>query len=640
MRLIAIIFLALGLFGATMFAQEVKTSKSQKAIRFYQAGMSEYRMGEYLEAEELLLKAIKADTNFQEAYFVIAELYWDAKNYEQAIKMYNKALVINPEFYPQGYVNKGDLELRSGLYDEALDSYENYLALELDKPKKIKEVKRRIDYVSFSIEAKNNPVDFEPIRLSDAINTDDDEYWPALSADAHTLVFTRLVGSGGGMRIQEDFYISSYDSVKNDWAWAKDAGTPLNTYDNEGAQTISANGKIMVYTVCNRKGIIGRCDLYISVKSGDQWSEPVNMGMPVNTKYKETQPSLSSDGRTLYFVSDRPGGLGRHDIWVTSQGISGRWSEPVSLGDSVNTPGFESSPFIHHDNNTLYFSSSYHLGLGGFDLFYSRRNKDGQWGKVKNLGYPINTHRDEIGLIIDAKGKTAYYASDIQKKTRKDIYKFELYEEARPAEVSYLKGKVFDGRTRKALKAEFELYDLKNGTLIARSLSDIRNGEFLICLPTDRNYMLNVSKEGYLFYSENFSLEGVHQLEKPFYKDIPLKEIVVGKSIVLRNVFFETDDYKLKSESKTELDKVVKFMLENPERRVEISGHTDNIGSEAYNLELSKQRAQSVIDYLNSQGVIKERLESVGYGFSKPIATNESEIGRSQNRRTELKIIE
>ena len=629
----------IGLLPFNLYAQKKYTTELQKAIKFYEAGKNQYRSRNFIEAEEILLKAIKADINFQEPYLVIAELFWDQKRYEEAIVMYNTGLSIDSSFYPYGYSNKAKLEIKVGKYDDALLSFQKYISLEKENTKKIKEAKRGIKQVEFAINALKNPVEFNPIKLSSAVNSADDEYWPSLSADAQTLIYTRLVGSHAGLQIQEDFFVSTYDSVTG-WTEALDVGAPLNTYDNEGAQTISANGKFMVYTVCNRKGVIGRCDLYFSEKLGNIWSEPQNMGEPINTTYKETQPSLSSDGRTLYFISDRSGGYGKHDIWTSHKDINDKWTKPVNLGELINSGGFESSPFIHHDNNTLYFSSNYHMGMGGFDLFYSRRNSKGEWGKPVNIGYPINTHRDEIGLIITAKGDNAYYSSNIESETGKDIYQFELYKEARPAEVSYMKGKVYNGRTRKALKASFELYDLADGRLITKSFSDYRNGEFLICIPTNRNYMLNVSKEGYLFYSENFSLEGVYHLDEPFYKNIPLKDILAGKSIVLRNVFFEIDDFELKPESIHELDMVVKLLMENPGLKVEISGHTDNQGSEEHNNQLSENRAQSVVNYLVSQGVESERLLAKGYGFSKPIESNDTPTGRANNRRTELKVLD
>jgi hypothetical protein len=634
---IYLVFVLIILISTGTFAQRTYTTTSKRAISFYEEGKKQYRL-KYMEpAEELLLKAIKTDESFLEPYMVIAELYWETKQYEKAIEMYNTGISINPEFYPTAYSNKGQLEMRIGWYVQARESFGQYLVFNPQSTKRIKEAKRGIQQAEFALKAMENPVPYDPIRLSAAINSEDDEYWPTLSADARTLVFTRLVGSKEGVDVQEDFYVSKFDSDR--WLPAQDVGQPLNTYDNEGAQTISANGKFMVYTVCNRPGVIGRCDLFYSEKFGNEWSEPKNMGEPINTPHKETQPTLSSDGRTLYFACDKPGGYGKLDLYVSRMGPDGIWSKPENLGDSINTVGYESSPFIHHDNNTLYFSSNYHLGFGGFDIFYARKNVNGKWGTPVNIGYPINTHRDEIGLIINAKGNMAYFSSDIFKNTGKDIYQFELYEKARPAEVSYLHGKVFNARNRQALKANFELYNLSDGSLVTKSFSDYRNGEFLVCLPTNNNYMLNVSREGYLFYSENFSLEGVFHIEEPFHKDIPLRELLKGNTIILKNVFFETADYTLKPESETELDKIVKFLSENPELKIEISGHTDNEGGETYNLQLSKQRAESVVQYLQSKGVQDGRMVSKGYGYTQPVETNDTPEGRAQNRRTELKVL-
>ncbi len=620
------------------YSQKTYTTDSQKAIKLYEAGKSAYRYRDFDKGIEYLQKAINVDNSFQEPYMVLAELYWDKEDYDKAIDIYNKGLIIDPSFYPTGYSNKAKLEIKTGKYNEAKASFEQFLSLGPTNKKYIDEAEKGIAQADWALKAMEQPVDFEPIRLPETVNSIDDEYWPTLSADGKTLIITRLLGIRTDQKLQEDFYISNYDSLSG-WQKAIDAGDVLNTNDNEGAQSISANGRTMVYTVCNRPGIIGRCDLFISEKFGDTWSEPQNMGNPINTKYKETQPSLSSDGRTLYFVSDRPGGFGKLDIWMSTQDVNGRWGTPVNLGDKINTPDFESSPFIHHDNKTLYFSSNGHIGMGGFDLFIARKDENGKWSNPENLGYPINTFKDEIGLIVDAKGDRAYFSSNVSDSTGKDIYQFELYKEVRPNMVSYLQGKVYDGSNHKALKASFELYDLKDGSLIAQSFSDIRNGEFLICLPTNRNYMLNVSHPDYLFYSENFSLEGVFELDHPFYKKIPLHKITKGSSVVLKNIFYETDSFDLQPESFPELEKVVAFLNNNSSVRIEISGHTDNQGSVDYNLNLSQKRAQAVVDYLISKGIEANRLVSKGYGFSKPIESNDTPEGMAKNRRTEMVIL-
>jgi outer membrane protein OmpA-like peptidoglycan-associated protein len=625
--------------SVNIFSQQPYKTESKKAIEFYKDGLAGYNSQNYVFAEQDLKEAIKIDKNFQNAYFVLAEVYWDWGKYPLAIEYYAEGLKIDSTFYPRGYLNKGKLEMKTGLYVDAIKSFKTYLLVEPNNPKYKSQALQGIKQARFASYAVEHPVDFNPINLGPNVNSQFDEYWPSLSADGQTLVITRKVPSynvGMGNQLQEDFYISKFEDGV--WKPMKNAGSPLNTPSNEGAQSISADGKMMVYTVCDKMGVIGRCDIYYSVRQGEMWSTPKNMGPPVNTASKETQPSLSADGRTIYFASDRPGGKGGSDIWVSTMNEDSTWQVPVNLGDSINTDKNEMSPFIHQDNNTLYFASESHPGMGGFDLFISRRDDNGNFTQVKNMGYPINTQADEFGLIVNSKGDKAYYSSDINKEYGKDIFQFDLYSEARPMEVSYLKGQVFDEKSRERLKAKFELYNLNDGKLVSRSESDERTGEFLICLPTNIDYMLNVERKGYLFYSDNFALKGVFHLEEPFLKNIPLKRIETGGSIVLKNIFYATDSYILLPESKYELDKVVKFLNTNTQIKVEISGHTDNIGTESYNQLLSENRAKSVVQYLTSQGIIIERLSYKGYGFMIPVDSNDTPEGRAKNRRTELKI--
>lgn len=622
-----------------VFSQADLSTRSKKAIKAYQEANHAYSLMNYPQAIDLLKEAIHDDSEFIEAYLVLAEVYMSSRQEKLAIDTYLKGLPINPERYTTGYINLAKLQFGQGEYAGAKKSYEQYLQLKDTKEKYISQAHDGITRCNFAIWLVNHPVPFHPVNLGPNVNTRADEYWPSLSADEQTLVITRKVpGDPAFGGIQEDFFISQV--ADSTWGQMKNAGYPLNTQGNEGAQSISANGRFMVFTACNRSDGYGRCDLYYSEKTGSRWSLPKNLGAPVNTAHKETQPSLSADGRVLYFASDRPGGKGDLDLWVTRKDEKGNWSEPENLGDTINTPGDEMAPFIHQDNQTLYFASDYHLGLGGFDIFISRRDTTGKWGKPENLGYPINTWRDEFGLIVNAEGNKAYYASDMNPEDGEDIYMFLLPENMRPEVVSYMKGKVMDAETHAYLKAKIELIDLESGNMINELTSDGITGEFLVCIPPDKDYLLNVSCEGYLFYSEHFALKGVHEETKPYLKNIELKPIKVGESIVLNNIFFDTDSYKLKKESKIELDKVIRFLTDNPAVKIKISGHTDNVGTSEYNLQLSKERAKAVVDYLIENSVAPDRLKYDGYGYSKPVADNATEEGRAQNRRTELEVIE
>jgi flagellar motor protein MotB len=280
------------------------------------------------------------------------------------------------------------------------------------------------------------------------------------------------------------------------------------------------------------------------------------------------------------------------------------------------------------------------MGMGGADLFYCRKDRDGRWGTAKNMGYPINTCADEYALLLNAQGDMAYISSDkLGGSGKMDIYRFELYQEARPNPVTYFRGVVFNKETRQLLRADFELSDLSIGKTIARSVSDSLTGDFMLILPTDNDYALSVSKPGYLFYSDHFSLTGVHSVTDPFIRNIPLQEVRVGERVVLRNIFFDTDKYDIRPESEIELGRLIRLLQENPGIRIELSGHTDNVGTREHNEALSLNRAMAVCDYLLGRGIAKERISYAGYGFSKPIDTNETEAGRSNNRRTEFKII-
>lgn len=621
--------------------KKVYSSSNKKAVGMYEKGMQCMYRSDLPGAENHFKQAANADPKFAEPNIMLGEMYEDRHLDSVACIYYNAAVKADPTFYTMAWFRIGELELRQQHYDAAVEAYKQFLALDKKNMNKHAEVEKKMNTVAFRQYAYANPVPFNPQNMGVAVNSANDEYLPALTADGQTLVFTRRFPRTGkttaNSPLEEDFYVS----VKKNGEWTKAVrmSEPVNTYDNEGAQCISQDGRMMIFTGCNRKDGAGRCDLYICHREGDKWSKPENLGMPVNTAAWEAQPTFSVDGKTLYFVSNRKGGLGGMDIW-TSELVDGEWSEPKNLGAPVNTPGDEKTPFIHFDDHSLYFASDGHVGMGGLDLFMSKLQDDGTWSEPVNVGYPINTEGDESNMIVSADGRTAIYSSDqLGGYGKEDLYMFELPEAVRPQATTYIKGIVYDKKSKQRLSADFIIVDLTTKSEVVSASSDPVDGSFLLTMPGLHQYALSVTKEGYLFYSRNFEMTAA-SLDDPFLLEIPLEPIEVGSSITLRNVFFESAKWDLKEESTVELDKLVMLMKENPRMKVLLEGHTDDVGSDAANQKLSENRAKAVYDYLLKNGVDAVRLQYKGYGESKPIADNTTEDGRAQNRRTVFTVME
>ena len=621
-------------------SQALHTS-SNKALKIYKEGVSAYDYLDYYKAENDFKEALSIDKNFYEAHMMLGDLLAKESKYKEASENYEAAIKIDSLFFKPVFFNLANAEMMSGNYSNALIHFNVYQAQEGMSAKNKIAAAKSIKSCEFAVNAMKNPVPFNPVSVGSGINTNDDEYWPSITADGQTLMFTRQpnISNNPDFKgvVQEDFYISYF--VNNVWQKAFNAGAPLNTIQNEGAQTLSSDGSYMYFTACNRPDGLGNCDLYFSAFNNGKWSEPYNLGAPVNTNHWESTPSISADGKTLFFSSSRPGGYGGKDIWLTRLNDKNKWTEPVNLGSVINTEGDEMSPFIHFDGKTLYFASDGRVGMGGFDLFVSRMKDDSTWTEPQNLGYPINTFNDEMGLIIESGGQKAYYSSVRDKSRGKDIFSFNLYEAVRPNPVSYIKGKVYDKMTGRLLKAEYELINLSTGKIIIKNVTD-DTGNFLVCLPSGYNYGINVSKPGYLFYSENFMLEGIHTASKPYIKKIVLNPAIVGEKMQLSNVFYEIDSWQLKKESITELDNLVSLLSENSNLVMEIGGYTDSTGSEQYNMALSEKRALSVVNYLIKRGISSDRLKFKGYGNTSPLGDNVTSEGRKLNRRTEAKIVE
>ncbi|NML22698.1 OmpA family protein [Pseudoflavitalea sp. G-6-1-2] len=616
------------------YAQYDPDKVNKKVVAIYDEALSIAHTGNYPKALTQLEGAVAKAPGFLDAWLSIAGIHGEMKHYKEAIAAYEKAKSIDNNYF-RDYNLPYSINLAGqGDFQKAVAAVDDFLGIpNLNEKSKMVAQFRKKSY-QFAIDyAQQKPLGayrFEPSNLGDSINSKDSEYYPTITIDGKELIFTRRING-----INEDFFGASRNS--NGWHKANPLNGNINTQSNEGAQNISQDGQWLIFTGCNFPGGAGSCDLYISYLTSNGWSEPESLGPRINTEAWESAPSLSPDKKELYFASNRAGGFGGSDLYVSRLLPNGRWGEPENLGAEINTPGEESCPFIHADNQTLYFTSNGHLGYGGDDLFISKKQPKGGWSKAVNLGYPINTIENEGSLVVSADGKTAWYASDrSDSKGGLDIYTFELRSDIRPARTLWVKGKVYDIKTQKGLPSSVELTDLASQEVLSKVQTD-ETGHYLVTLPVGKDYAFNVNRKGYLFYSENFSLS--NNTDSVFNIDIPLQPLEANATMVLRNVFFDVNRYDLKPESTSELDKLVVLLRDNPTIRIQLSGHTDNVGKAEDNLVLSNNRAQAVVKYLVAHGIEQQRLAFKGYGATQPVAENTTEEGRAKNRRTELKVI-
>lgn len=628
-----VLFLTMPFVLSAQSYDPVKVNK--KAAALYEKAMLKAQEDDFKGGISLLKEAVKIDPRFMDGYLSIAGMYSEMKDYKGAIENYEKARAID-SLYFKDYNLPYSINLAgSGEFARAQDAIGGFLSIaNLNEQSRNAGLFRQKSYqfaVEYGKQKHLTEYKFEPQNMGDSINSTVSEYYPTLTIDGGELIITRRV-----KHYNEDFFGSSL--VDGKWSKAMPLSGDINTDANEGAQNISQDGQWLIFTGCNFPRGYGSCDLYISYLTNDGWSAPQNMGPKINGEGWESAPSLSPDKRDLYFASKRNDGYGGSDIYVSHRLPNGQWGEAENLGPDVNTAGDESCPFIHADNQTLYFTSNGHLGYGGDDLFLVRKLPKDTWSKAENLGFPINTIENEGSLFIAANGKTAYYASDrSDSKGLLDIYTFEMRNDIRPARTLWVKGKVFDKKTGKGLPSAVELTNLSTQELLSRVQTD-ETGNYLITLPIGKDYAFNVNRKGYLFFSENFSL-GEQAPDSTYHIDIPLQPLEANASVVLKNIFFDSKMFDLKPSSTSELDKLFVLLRENPTLKIQINGYTDNVGKAEDNLALSDKRAQSVVKYLVSKGIPAARLTAKGFGAAQPVADNNTEEGRAQNRRTEMKVI-
>lgn len=636
-----LLLLFLFCYAYSGFAQNkpVYSTKKKKAIAAFEQSEMFMMRGQIPHAIELLQNAIERDKDFAEAHLRIGSLYKDIGNVSRAHYHFNRALEILPEDRRTSgaYYALADMHFKERKYAEAQTLLETFKRIGEPDKRLVPEIDKLMRNIEFAQVAIKDTLPFRPTPLKPPLNTFQLQYFPVLTADQNTLIFTRREGVSS--QYDEDIVVSRKGADGN-WQKPEPISNNINTANNEGTTAISADGRMLIFTSCVGRRGYGSCDLYVSYRTGDEWSEPENLGPNINSASWESQPSLSPDGRTLYFVSDRPTGYGKRDIWV-SYFENGNWTKAENLGNTINTVDDEVSPFIHANNQTLYFSSKGHPGFGGFDLFSSELTEVG-WTKPVNLGFPLNNSDDQVSLYITSDGKKGYYAYEENYRTAN--YVSRLFEFEVPAAIqvenrsNYVQGKIYDANNKLPIGAQIELYDIVKDELVSAVNSDAVSGDYLMVLTQGSEYALYVSQPGYLFQSLSFDYSEVEDFE-PINIDVFLEPLSQGVKTTLKNIFFDTDQYTLREKSKTELKKVVRFLKENKTVRVGIGGHTDDVGSDAYNQELSLHRAKAVYEYLLEQGVSKQQMMYRGFGKTQPLVPNDSEENRQTNRRIDFTIL-
>jgi len=615
-KIIFVIGLLLSGFG--IYAQSAKKAedlvveaKKQLSAKNYQGTIN------------ICNQILTSDPGFKDAHLVLADVYSSLDSVNLEILHLNKAGEIGREW--DVVFRLGEAYFKKENFSEALRYYNIYSDFKYIPEKRQFLLACKIASCKFSLNSVNNP----------------DEYWPVISSDGKKLVFVRH-SDGKNLTQDKAFLELVPDSVI--WNVIKTKSDSV-VIDNEGIQNLSSDSKIIFFTACNRAEGLGDCDIYFAKFENGKWGEPLNAGNPVNSSKWEAQPFFSPERNLLYFSSDRNGGKGKKDLWKAeltgfSEDGSPRWKEPVNLGSLINTSGNEISPFLFADKRKFYFASDGLPGLGGIDLFSADLDNMGNFVNVKNLGYPINTINDDDELTLSSICDTVYFSSARQTDRGMEIFAFNLDRGLAGSPIAYVKAKVTDAKTKKPVQTlvKVEYQPFKSDRFQTQETNE--NGETMLCLLLNRNYVLNVTQPGYLFTSKFVNESKANSVAEPAIVEIELQPIEIGAEVQLYNIYFETDSFRILPQSDQELQKLAVFLNNNVNLKIEIQGHTDSSGNAEHNRQLSERRAKSVADYLVDKGIKTARLKYSGYGDKVPIASNETPEGRMLNRRTTIKIIE
>jgi outer membrane protein OmpA-like peptidoglycan-associated protein/tetratricopeptide (TPR) repeat protein len=607
---------------------------NKKAVKLYDQATEALQNGNTVLAKEFIKQALTIDDGYLEAWLSLSSIYGENKEYDAALNSFKRAIAVDSVFVLHYLLPVATYYGGAGRFDEALAAINRFLELPRlgeGSLKKAHRLKQNYLYALADIrEKKRTGYLFNPINLGDSINSASAEYYPSLTINDSVLVYSRRLDG-----IREDFFKSTL--IQNTFSAAAPISGSINIMPSKGAINISQDGEWLVFAGNFPQQGYGNFDIFVSYSTPGGWSEPFNLGSNINSEFWESGPSLSPDKQDLYFSSNRPGGYGGSDIYVSHLQANGRFGPAENMGPNVNTGADELAPFIHADNQTLYFTSNGWPGFGGTDIYFVRKTSTVDWTEPVNLGYPVNTVDNEGSLFVSANSLTAYYASDrADSRGQLDLYKFELPEDVKPYRTLFVKGFVTDSSSGNPLPCLVELINDSTGKVAAKLQTD-ETGFYFITVAVGKNYTFLVNRKGYLFYSSLVSIPA-NDADSSFTFNIALQPIAVGKSIVLKNIQFDVNEATLQPVSQIELDRLVDLMLENVSVTVSIEGHTDNSGSADGNLVLSEKRAKAVAAYLAANGIEPRRLAWKGRGSTNPIADNNTAEGRALNRRTEIVI--
>lgn len=619
--------------------QAQKLKKSAKLQDKYQFALSMLE-GENFQAAEVMFKEIiQADPKYLDPYIALSHIYKRRKDYKKAAYYLGTVMNSDPLTCKECHYDYAEIMAGLGNFTEALKHIEAYLAIADLHPELREEAEKLRKNYDFAVQyAKKyksslDNYKFYPRNMGENVNSIYSEYFPTLNFDATKIYFTRRL-----QHRNEDFFESILDEEDSTWLKAHPLPGSVNTELNEGTQSVSLDEQWLAFTGCDFPEGLGSCDIYFSIKNRNKWGRPFNLGRKVNSEFWESQPAFSPDKRALYFAARLPDGLGGSDIYVSYLSDNGEWSYPQNLGSIINTPGDESSPFVHSDNQTLYFTSNGHQGYGGMDIFMARRNEKGKWGNVTNLGYPINTVENENCLFITSDGNTAYYASDRSDSYGGlDIYTFQLRDGIRPQETFWVHLSLHEKDKGKILPSSLSVIDMEYNAMPIKPLLN-PDSTYLMSLVAGRKYFVAAQSKGY-FYNYEISYRKTNDTPLVRKRKLYLEPLKINASMTMRNIFFDFDQYNLKPNSIPELNTLLEFLKLNNTISIRLEGHTDNVGDPQHNKELSEKRAGAVFEFLANRGIDIKRMQVVGFGSEKPATTNSTEQGRATNRRTEIVII-